>query len=92
VPGFARVDELRRVLADEGFADIEVEEISWRLALSVLHIPFVTARVLVRYLVQRKAPVGRVRRGHVLGSLLAPIVGLMRRDFGYFLISARKRS
>jgi hypothetical protein len=38
VPGFARVDELRRVLADEGFADIEVEEISWRLALSVLHI------------------------------------------------------
>ena len=92
VPGFARVDELRRVLADEGFADIEVEEISWRLALSVLHIPFVTARVLVRYLVQRKAPVGRVRWGHVLGSLLAPIVGLMRRDFGYFLISARKRS
>ncbi len=92
VPGFARVDELRRVLAGEGFADIEVEEISWRLAPSVLHIPFVTARVLVRYLIQRKAPVGRVRWGHVLGSLLAPIVGLMRRDFGYFLISARKRA
>ena len=90
VPGFARVDELRRVLADEGFADIEVEEISWRLALSVLHIPFVTARVLVRYLVQRKAPVGRVRWGHVLASVLAPIVGLMRRRFGYFLVSARK--
>jgi len=47
--------------------------------------------VLLRYLVQRNVRIGRVRWGHVLGSLLAPIVGLMRRDFGYFLVSARKR-
>jgi len=90
VPCFARLDEFRRALADAGFVDIEVEEISWRLGPSVLHIPFVTARVLARYLIRRDLRIGRVRWGHVLASVLAPIVGLMRRRFGYFLITARK--
>jgi cyclopropane fatty-acyl-phospholipid synthase-like methyltransferase len=90
VPSFARLGEFRRVLAAAGFVDIQVEEISWRLAPSVLHIPFVTARVLARYFVRRDLRIGRVRWGHVLASVLAPVVGLMRRRFGYFLISARK--
>ncbi len=90
VPCFARIDEFKRVLAAHGFVDIEVEEISWRLGPSVAHIPFVTARVLARYMVRRDLRIGRVRWGHVLASVLAPIVGLMRRRFGYFLVSARK--
>jgi SAM-dependent methyltransferase len=90
VPCFANLDAFERALADNGFADIEVEEISWRLAPSVAHIPFVTARVLLRYLARRDLRIGRVRWGHVLASVLAPIVGLMRRRFGYFLITARK--
>jgi MPBQ/MSBQ methyltransferase len=91
VPEFARIDAFERALAQAGFTDIRVEEISWRLAPSVAHIPFVTARVLLRYLLRGDLRIGRVRWGHVLGSALAPIVGLMRRRFGYFLISARKR-
>jgi MPBQ/MSBQ methyltransferase len=91
VPEFGRVDDIRRALADAGFVDVEVEEISWRLAPSVLHIPFVTVRVLLRYLFQSGERIGRVRWGHVLGSALAPVVGLLRREFGYYLISARKR-
>jgi cyclopropane fatty-acyl-phospholipid synthase-like methyltransferase len=91
VPAFARLDEFRGALAAAGFVDIQVEEISWRLAPSVLHIPVVTARVLARYLVRRDLRIGRVRWGHVLASVLAPVVGLMRRRFGYFLVSARKR-
>jgi len=91
VPGFARIDDFRRVLADNGFDDVEVEEVSMRLGPSVLHIPFVTARVLARYFVRRDLRIGRVRCGHVLASALAPIVGLMRRRFGYFLVVARKR-
>jgi len=90
VPCFANLDEFRRALADHGFVDVEVEEISWRLGPSVMHIPFVTARVLARYLIRRDLRIGRVRWGHVLASVLAPVVGLMRRRFGYFLISARK--
>ena len=91
VPCFANIDAFRRALADNGFADIEVEEISWRLVPSVAHIPFVTARVLLRYLARRDLRIGRVRWGHVLASVLAPVVGLMRRRFGYFLVTARKR-
>ena len=90
VPCFANIDAFKRALADNGFSDIEVEEISWRIAPSVAHIPFVTARVLLRYLVRRELHIGRVRWGHVLASVLAPVVGLMRRRFGYFLVSARK--
>ena len=92
VPCFAHIEKFERALAAQGFGDIEVEEISWRLAPSVAHIPFVTARVLARYLVRRELHIGRVRWGHVLASVLAPIVGLMRRRFGYFLVSARKRA
>ena len=40
---------------------------------------------------RRDLRMGRVRWGHVLASVLAPIVGLMRRRFGYFIVSARKR-
>ena len=90
VPCFAHLDEFRRALAAHGFVDVEVEEISWRLGPSVAHIPFVTARVLARYLIRRDLHIGRVRWGHVLASVLAPVVGLMRRRFGYYLISARK--
>ncbi len=32
----------------------------------------------------------RDEHARVLASVLAPVVGLMRRRFGYFLISARK--
>ena len=90
VPCFANIDAFKRALAANGFADIEAEDISWRLVPSVAHIPFVTARVLLRYL-RRERRIGRVRWGHVLASVLAPVVGLMRRRFGYFLITARKR-
>ena len=90
VPCFANLDEFRRALSAHGFVDVEVEEISWRLGPSVAHIPFVTARVLARYLIRRDLHIGRVRWGHVLASVLAPVVGLMRRRFGYYLISARK--
>jgi SAM-dependent methyltransferase len=91
VKGFARIDAFRRALADNGFQEIEVEEVSMRLGPSVLHIPFVTARVLLRYLVRGDLHIGRVRWGHVFASVLAPVVGLMRRRFGYFLVSARRR-
>jgi cyclopropane fatty-acyl-phospholipid synthase-like methyltransferase len=90
VPGFANLDDFRRALAAHGFVDIDVDEVSWRLAPSVFHIPFVTARVLARYLIHRELHIGRVRWGHVLASVLAPVVGLMRRRFGYYLIAARK--
>ena len=74
MPCFARIDAFKRALAAHGFVDIEVEEISWRLGPSVAHIPFVTARVL-RAMVRRDLRIGRVRWGHVLASVLAPIVG-----------------
>jgi cyclopropane fatty-acyl-phospholipid synthase-like methyltransferase len=91
VPEFAHLGDFRRALADAGFVDVVVEEISWNLAPSVLHIPIVTARVLLSYLFRRDLRIGRVRWGHVLGSVLAPLAGLLRRDFGYYLISARRR-
>jgi SAM-dependent methyltransferase len=91
VPGFAEIEAFTAALAANGFVDVEVEEISWNLVPSVLHIPFVSARFLARELGRTGLlRLGRVRFGHLLASLLAPIVGLMRRRFGYFIVSARK--
>ena len=36
------------------------------------HIPFVTARVLLRYLARGDLRIGRVRWGHVLASVVLP--------------------
>ena len=91
VPGFAEIEAFTAVLAANGFTDITVEEISWNLVPSVLHIPLVSARFLARELGRNGLwRLGRVRFGHLLASLLAPVVGLMRRRFGYFIVSARK--
>jgi cyclopropane fatty-acyl-phospholipid synthase-like methyltransferase len=90
VPAFAEIGALRRALERHGFVDIDVEEISWKLVPSVLHIPFVTIAFLARELWRSGLRLGRVRFGHVLASVLTPVVGLMRRRFGYYIVTARK--
>lgn len=88
---FAEIHAFRGCLERHGFSRIRVEDASWRIAPSVLHVPWVTARFLVRQLVESRLRLTRARWGHVLACVLAPVVGMARRRFGYFLVSAEKR-
>jgi ubiquinone/menaquinone biosynthesis C-methylase UbiE len=77
-------------LHQTGFEDIEVREISWRVAPSVAHVPFVTLRFLAREFLVKRGRLSRERWNNLLAPLLTGIVGLARAYFGYYLIRATK--
>jgi SAM-dependent methyltransferase len=91
VEQFAEVDAFRDALARHGFDVLAIEEISWRIVPSVLHVPTVTLRWIAGELFRRRKKLNAVRWGHVVACLIAPLVGLGRRYFGYYLVTARKR-
>jgi ubiquinone/menaquinone biosynthesis C-methylase UbiE len=91
VEQFADLAAFRACLERHGFALVAVEDASWRIAPSVLHVPRVTLKFLAGELLLRRRKLGAVRWGHVLACLAAPWIGLGRPYFGYYLLTAEKR-
>jgi SAM-dependent methyltransferase len=77
-------------LEQNGLDVVRMEDISWRIAPSVMHIPHVTGWFLLRELFRTRLRMNRVRWGHILACVLAPVVGMARTRFSYCLITARK--
>lgn len=69
---------------------LTAEGISWRISPSVLQ-PRVTLKFLAGELLLRRKKLNSVRWGHIVACLLAPFIGLGRRYFGYYLVTAQKR-
>lgn len=90
VERFADLAAFTAALERHGFAVLAAEDISWRIAPSVLHVPRVTLQFLVGELLRRRKGLNRVRWGHVAACLIAPWIGLGRRYFGYYLVTARR--
>jgi MPBQ/MSBQ methyltransferase len=74
-----------------GLRVLAAEDISWHIAPSVLHVPRVTLEFLAGELLLRRKMLNRVRWGHVVASLISPLIGLGRPYFGYYLVTAQKR-
>ena len=91
VERFADLSEFTACLRDHGFDVLAAEDISWRIAPSVMHVPRVTIAFLARELLLRRQKLNKLRWGHVLACLIAPWIGLGRPYFGYYLVTARKR-
>lgn len=91
VERFADISEFKASLQHHGFDVLVEEDISWRIAPSVMHVPRVTIAFLARELLFRRKKLNRVRWGHVLACLIAPFIGLGRSYFGYYFVTARKR-
>ena len=90
VETFAEIETFRRAMAAAGFEDIRVEDISYRIAPSVAHIPWVTLRFLLRELWKTRLRLNEVRWGHIVACVLSPVVGMARTRFGYYLVSGAK--
>lgn len=84
----AEVGALRAALADAGFVDIDFEDVSWRVAPSMAHVPYVATRFFLTELVKGKLT--KWRRRHVVASVLSIVLGLCRGSFRYYLVTARK--
>ncbi len=86
--------DLHRVIAQMrriGFRDIEVESWHWRVTPSVCHIPWVTAKFLVRDVCCDRKPMTRARWNNMVAPMLAPLVSMPLGPLEYCMVSARKR-
>ena len=90
VKEMAQIRAFRQTLAEEGFRNIVCRDISWRVAPSVAHVPWITASFLVRKLL-RAETLGPASWHHVQSCALACALGLARKSFSYFLVSAEKQ-
>ncbi len=78
-------------LKQAGFRNIRVEDISWRVAPSFAHIPFVTLQFLWDIWKKKETRhLARERKNNALAPALGMIMGLNRRHFGYYLVSGEK--
>lgn len=90
---FARLKDFTNALHEAGFREIEIENISWNIAPSVLHVPLVSLKFLVTEVARewlRGRAVGRERWNNLIAPVLSPLLGMARAHFGYYLITARK--
>jgi SAM-dependent methyltransferase len=91
VERFADLPAFCACLERHGLTVLAAEDISWRISPSVLHVPRVTLKFLAGELLLRRKRLNSVRWGHIVACLLAPFIGLGRRYFGYYLVTAQKR-
>ena len=91
IEAFPELAAITSRLREGGVQTLEVRDISWRVAPSVVHIPRVTLGFLLAELRATGAlRLGRLRRGNVVASLLGIVLGLARSHFGYHLIAGRR--
>lgn len=76
-------------LARQGFRDVVVEDISWRVAPSLAHAPFAVLGFVLKKMFAGE-PLKRHSVNNLKASLLALAIGLNRPKFSYCLISGRR--
>lgn len=79
-------EELQKI----GFTNIEVEDISFRVAPSVLHVPFAITGFILKKLLTFKS-LKHESFHNLKGSFYALLSGLHMKSFGYYIISAEKK-
>ena len=85
-----QIDLVARELERLGFRDILIERIQSRVTPSVLHVPWVTLKFLVKTVIFGRRRMTRARWNNVLAPLLMPFVGFPFGPMAYYLISATR--
>ncbi len=78
--------EFLQTLEKQGFTSIEVRDLTWRMAPSLLHIPRVSLRLWLAYLRSKKPELLLYSKALLLTLLLSPF----KMYFGYYLVTCRK--
>ncbi|MBT8195454.1 MAG: hypothetical protein HKO56_03715, partial [Bacteroidia bacterium] len=90
VEDFAHLEEFVSHMNTIGFKNIKIEEVSWRIAPSVMHVPWVSLKFLLKQLFEKNNPMNKHRWNNVISPLLSILLGMHRKTIGYYLISAKK--
>lgn len=87
--GLGDIPTMRKHLEALGFTDILIEDISFRVAPSVMHVPFAT----LGFMLQKKFRGEAIRPqslNNLKGSVYALLSGIHLWAFGYYMISCSK--
>lgn len=89
LPEMAQIDAFVNRLKKTGFRHIKVEDISWNVAPSTGHSPF----LIIKYLIKKiwhGEKIGKHSVNNLKGVFLTNLLGLNRKKFSYYLITAEK--
>ncbi len=87
--GLGNINEVKKILTEIGFKTIKIEDISFRVAPSVLHVPFAITGFILKKLIKKERLKPQSRK-NLRGSFFALLAGLHMKSFGYYLITAEK--
>lgn len=91
VPSFASITEFENKLKEYGLKNIQVREISYRIAPSVAYVPWTCLKFFATEIWRNKSLRMKKERWHnVYAPVLGMILGLYRKRFGYYIISGEK--
>ncbi len=83
------ITKVAQELKDTGFSEVSVEDISFRVAPSVLHVPFAISGFILKKLFGSGA-LKKESLHNLKGSFYALLSGLHMKSFGYYLITCKK--
>ncbi|MGQ2985291.1 methyltransferase domain-containing protein [Flavobacterium sp.] len=83
------IHRIKTMLEEIGFRDINIEDISFRVAPSVLHVPFAISGFLLRKIYNAE-PLKTQSIKNLKGSLFALLSGVQLNNFGYYIITCTK--
>jgi len=84
-----QIDNYEQALKHAGFSSVKIEDISFRVAPSVLHVPLAIIGFTLKKLWNTKS-IKRESLHNLKGSFYALLSGLHMKSFGYYLITATK--
>ncbi len=87
--GLGNIEKVRSSLKHIGFKNIIIEDISVRVAPSVLHVPFAIIGFILKK-ISNKESIKSQSWKNLKGSLFSLLSGLHINSFGYYLITATK--
>lgn len=83
------IHRVKTMLEDIGFKDVVIEDISFRVAPSVLHVPFAISGFILRKIANAE-PLKPESIKNLKGSLFALLSGVQMNNFGYYMVTCRK--
>ena len=83
------IETVKKQLKEVGFSKVKIEDISFRVAPSVLHVPFAIVGFLLKKLFGSES-LKKESLHNLKGSYYALLSGLHMKSFGYYLVTCTK--
>jgi MPBQ/MSBQ methyltransferase len=91
LPCFGNIEKFTDTLKKYNLVDVEVKEISWQIAPSVLYVPWTCIKFFAKELWKNKSlKMNKERWNNVYAPLMGMVLGMHRKHFGYYMISGKK--